>query len=66
MIASFSKILCLIMFIVILNLSLYAVEAYQVIFQGVSHPETLSLLQTISKTVELQNSPPSTNRGLKR
>ncbi|WP_166156446.1 autotransporter assembly complex family protein [Neochlamydia sp. AcF84] len=66
MIASFFKILCLIMFIVILNLSLYAIEAYQVVFQGVSSQQTLSLLQTISKTVELQNSPPSTNRGLKR
>lgn len=41
-------------------------EDYAVNFSGINDPETLSLLQSISKTVELKETPPTTNTGLKR
>lgn len=45
---------------------LFAVEGYKVNFTGVDDPETVSLLQSISKTVELEENPPATNAGLRR
>lgn len=44
----------------------YAIDAYQVDFKGDFDEETVKLLQSSSQLVSLQNSPPSTLKGLKR
>jgi translocation and assembly module TamA len=60
---SFKKIL--IIFLAV-NLYMLGLEGYNVEFQGINNPETLTLLKSISHTVELEESPPATNTGLKR
>lgn len=49
-----------------MNFSLFAVEEYKVDFSGINDPDALTLLKSISKTVEMEETPPSTNAGLKR
>lgn len=59
------KILCL-NILLFFTLSLYAVESYQVNFQGINDPEMIHLLEDHSRCVSLRESPPETNAGLKR
>lgn len=58
------KIFYLILFLLLVN-PLFALEEYSVNFQGVNDQEILTLLKSISKTVELEKTCPSTNAGLK-
>ncbi len=60
------KIFCFIMLLCMINFKAFAVEEYRVDFRGVRNPEIQTLLTSISKTVELKETPPATNAGLKR
>ena len=50
----------------LVNLTAFSMEGYKVDFKGVHDEETLTLLKSISKTVEFEETPPATNAGLKR
>lgn len=60
------KCFLLTLFFSLLNYSAFATEEYTVEFHGVQDAEILNLLKSISKTVELEQTPPATNAGLKR
>ena len=44
----------------------YALDAYQVIFNGIQETETLELVQSASELVSLADTPPSTTAALRR
>lgn len=46
--------------------SLYSLSSYEVDFMGIEDPETVKLLRTVSSAIELQETPPATNAGLRR
>ncbi len=60
------KMFYLILFFCSLNFTLSSLENYLTDFKGIHDQETLSLLKSISKTVELEETPPATHAGLKR
>lgn len=63
---NFIKLLFITLIIISSCKALEAVEAYEVFFQGVEEPATLELLQNASQLIALQNSPPTTDIGLRR
>jgi translocation and assembly module TamA len=56
----------LVLFSVFFAAKILAVDSYEVQFEGITRQETLDLLQSVSQSVKLKNSPPPTNAGLKR
>ena len=60
------KFFIFVIFTLFMSCSIFALEGYTVEFKGVNDQEILSLLNSISKTVELEETPPATNAGLKR
>lgn len=46
--------------------TLYGMQSYNVTFEGIDEPETLKLLESISTAVDLKETPPATNAGLRR
>ena len=50
----------------LIPIQILAVEAYEVYFEGVEKTDTLALLKSASRLVNLQSSPPATYAGLKR
>ncbi len=60
------RLLFCVMLILGIHSSIFALEQYIVNFKGIQDEEMLMLLKSVSKTVELEQTPPSTNTGLKR
>lgn len=60
------KIFYFVVLLSMMHFRVFSVEEYRVEFRGVKDQEMLTLLTSISKTVELKETPPATNAGLKR
>ena len=65
--ASAKYIFCLLALISFFHVHhLYSANSYEVQFIGIDDPEIVHLLESVSATVELQETPPATHAGLRR